>query len=29
MRWLDTPLGASLQQLEARVLEQALDGVFG
>lgn len=28
-RWLETPLGASLQQLEARVLEQALDGVFG
>lgn len=28
-RWLDTPLGASLQQLEARMLEQALDGVFG
>jgi SAM-dependent methyltransferase len=28
-RWLGTPLGASLQQLEARVLESALDGVFG
>lgn len=28
-RWLHTPLGRSLQQLEAGVAEQALDGVFG
>lgn len=28
-RWLGTTLGESLQQLEARVVEKALDGVFG
>lgn len=28
-RWLATTLGASLQQLESRVVEEALDGVFG
>jgi SAM-dependent methyltransferase len=27
--WLDTELGQALQQMEARVVEQALDGVFG
>lgn len=28
-RWLHTPLGQALQQLEARAVEEALDGVFG
>ena len=28
-RWLLTPLGESLQEREARMVEQALDGVFG
>lgn len=27
--WLSTELGQSLQQLESRIVEQALDGVFG
>ena len=27
--WLQTPLGDALLQLEARVVEEALDGVFG
>jgi SAM-dependent methyltransferase len=27
--WLQTPLGAALLQLEIRVVEEALDGVFG
>ncbi len=28
-RWLQSPLGAALLQCEARVVEEALDGVFG
>lgn len=28
-RWLETPLGKALQQQEARVAEEALDGLFG
>lgn len=28
-KWLQTPLGAALLQQEARVVEEALDGVFG
>lgn len=27
--WLETPLGASLLQQESRVVEEALDGIFG
>ncbi len=27
--WLESPLGAALLQLEARVVEEALDGIFG
>jgi SAM-dependent methyltransferase len=27
--WLETPLGAALLQQEARVVEEALDGIFG
>ena len=27
--WLETPLGAALLQQEARVIEEALDGIFG
>ena len=27
--WLETPLGEALLQQEARVLEEALDGIFG
>ena len=27
--WLETPLGQTLLQQEARVVEEALDGVFG
>lgn len=29
LKWLQTPLGAALLQQEARVVEEALDGVFG
>ncbi len=28
-QWLETPLGESLLNEEARVVEEALDGVFG
>ncbi len=27
--WLQTPLGEALLQQEARVVEEALDGIFG
>jgi len=28
-RWLGSPLGQALQQLEARIVEEAFDGIFG
>jgi len=28
-RWLQSPLGQALQQLEARIIEEAFDGIFG
>ncbi|MEX2494957.1 MAG: methyltransferase domain-containing protein [Woeseia sp.] len=28
-RWLESPLGYALQQLEARIIEEAFDGIFG
>ena len=28
-RWLDSPLGQALQQQEARIVEDAFDGIFG
>jgi SAM-dependent methyltransferase len=28
-RWLDSPLGQALQQQEARIVEEAFDGIFG
>jgi SAM-dependent methyltransferase len=28
-RWLNSPLGQALQQLEARIVEEAFDGIFG